>query len=60
MKSAARTVGALQLGDLCEQLEDAERAGDAALCRTIGERVSAAYIAAADRIEKALAGKSQS
>jgi HPt (histidine-containing phosphotransfer) domain-containing protein len=54
MKSAARTVGALQLGDLCEQLEDAERAGDAALCRTLSEELPATFAAAAERMNQHL------
>jgi HPt (histidine-containing phosphotransfer) domain-containing protein len=54
LKSAARTVGALRLGDLCEQLETAGHAGEATLCRTLAEDVSAVLAVAAERIEKAL------
>jgi signal transduction histidine kinase/CheY-like chemotaxis protein/HPt (histidine-containing phosphotransfer) domain-containing protein len=54
LKSAARTVGALQLGDLCEQLEHAGQAGETVLCRTLSEELPAAFTVAADHIEKTL------
>jgi HPt (histidine-containing phosphotransfer) domain-containing protein len=35
LKSAARTVGALRLGELCDQLESAGRLEDSHTCRAI-------------------------
>jgi HPt (histidine-containing phosphotransfer) domain-containing protein len=35
LKSAARTVGALQLGELCEALETAGKSGDATQCSVL-------------------------
>ena len=54
LKSSARSVGALQLGDLCMELECAGRAGDEKTCRTLSKHVSAAFAAAAAEIEKTL------
>jgi CheY-like chemotaxis protein/HPt (histidine-containing phosphotransfer) domain-containing protein len=47
LKSAARTVGALQLGERCQSLETAGRAGDAQECNTQAARVVAALTACA-------------
>ena len=35
LKSAAKTVGALRFGDLCDQLEQAGRSGDNHACQVI-------------------------
>jgi HPt (histidine-containing phosphotransfer) domain-containing protein len=35
LKSAARSVGALRLGELCQSLEAAGRAGDAEKCNAL-------------------------
>jgi HPt (histidine-containing phosphotransfer) domain-containing protein len=55
LKSAARTVGALQLGELCEALETAGRAGDATLFSALSKELPATFMAAAGQIETALA-----
>jgi CheY-like chemotaxis protein len=55
LKSAARTVGALQLGELCEALETAGKSGDATLCSALSKELPATFTAAAGQIEKALA-----
>ena len=40
-KSAARTVGTLQLGEVCEALEAAGKAGDASICSTLATGLAA-------------------
>ncbi len=40
LKSASRMVGALQLGELCEQLETAGSASDSAACQTLGANLA--------------------
>ena len=54
LKSAARTVGALPLGELCEQMELAGKAGDTAQCRALSERLTGSFAAAAERIKRHL------
>ena len=43
LKSAARTVGALQLGELCQALETAGKAGDATQCCALVTGLSEAF-----------------
>ena len=50
LKSAARSVGALALGELCQNLETAGRAGDANQCRALAAGLQAAFAAAAAEI----------
>lgn len=39
LKASARTCGAIALGDLCEQIETAGRAGDAMQCQALGAQL---------------------
>ncbi|MBX3602141.1 MAG: EAL domain-containing protein [Rubrivivax sp.] len=50
LKSSARMVGALALGGLCEQIEQAARHGDGAALATLQERFAAAADAACQRL----------
>jgi HPt (histidine-containing phosphotransfer) domain-containing protein len=54
LKSAARTVGALQLGELCDALESAGKDGDAPLCRSLTKELPEAFTLASQRIHKHL------
>jgi len=54
LKSAARTVGALQMGELCEQLNHAGRIGDASQCRMLSETLPGIFAAASGQIRKHL------
>ena len=54
-KSAARTVGALQLGELCQALETAGNAGDATMCNSLLKELPAAFTFAVERINTHLA-----
>jgi PAS domain S-box-containing protein len=54
LKSAARSVGALQLGELCQALETAGRDGDSAKCSTAAVAVQTAYTAVAARLREYL------
>jgi CheY-like chemotaxis protein/HPt (histidine-containing phosphotransfer) domain-containing protein len=47
LKSAARSIGALRLGDLCQRLETAGRAGDGAQCAALAAGLAAEYAQAA-------------
>jgi CheY-like chemotaxis protein len=51
LKSSARTVGALKLGDLCEKIESAGSAGDVGSCQELVRGFMADYTAARDAIE---------
>ena len=51
LKSAARTVGALQLGELCEALEMAGKAGDAPACTALAQSLNASFAGAAKEIQ---------
>jgi PAS domain S-box-containing protein len=53
-KSAARSVGALALGELCQRLESAGRADDGPACRELSTSLSAAVMAAAGLIQQHL------
>jgi len=50
LKSAARSVGALELGELCQRLETAGRAGDGAQCATLAAELAGEFAAAAAAI----------
>ncbi len=50
LKSASRSVGALALGELCECLEAAGRAGDLPQCRAMAARLADEFSSAAARI----------
>jgi PAS domain S-box-containing protein len=50
LKSAARSVGALRLGELCQGLETAGRAGDAQQCGALAGGLGAAFTAATTEI----------
>jgi PAS domain S-box-containing protein len=47
LKSAARSVGALRLGEQCQSLETAGRAGDAQACRALAVGLEGGFAAAA-------------
>jgi len=51
LKSAARSVGALRLGDLCQDLETAGRAGDVPSCEALAQPLPAAFAAASHAIQ---------
>jgi HPt (histidine-containing phosphotransfer) domain-containing protein len=55
LKSAARSVGALALGELCQQLENAGNVDDAATCSALAQRLAGAFAAAALAINRHLA-----
>ncbi|MCP5124064.1 MAG: PAS domain S-box protein [Gammaproteobacteria bacterium] len=43
LKSAARSVGAMRLGDLCQQLEHAGKAGDGECCQALSKSLHATF-----------------
>ncbi|WP_168224755.1 PAS domain S-box protein [Rhodoferax aquaticus] len=49
-KSAARSVGALALGELCQSLETAGRAGDTQRCSDLAMGLASAFVAASAEI----------
>lgn len=53
-KSAARTVGAMQLGELCHEMEMAGKAEDAQLCGTLAGRLGEAFEMVAKKISQYL------
>jgi HPt (histidine-containing phosphotransfer) domain-containing protein len=55
LKSAARSVGALELGELCQRLETAGRAGDGAQCAALTGGLAREFAAAQTAIEAHLA-----
>jgi HPt (histidine-containing phosphotransfer) domain-containing protein len=55
LKSAARSVGALALGELCDDIETAGRAADSVACLAGVTLLSATFARAAQQIEAALA-----
>jgi HPt (histidine-containing phosphotransfer) domain-containing protein len=55
LKSAARSVGALALGELCQGLETAARDADAAACDAMLTGLEPAFAVAAHAIEQHLA-----
>jgi PAS domain S-box-containing protein len=54
LKSAARTVGALQLGDLCEKMEFAGREGNAPACIAFMQPLKATYASTTEQIRSHL------
>jgi CheY-like chemotaxis protein len=50
LKSAARSVGALRLGELCQSLETAARAGDGQQCSALASGLAGEFAAAATAI----------
>jgi CheY-like chemotaxis protein/HPt (histidine-containing phosphotransfer) domain-containing protein len=55
LKSAARSVGALALGELCQSIETTGKAGDAPACTSLAQGLAAAFAAAALAIRQHLA-----
>ena len=55
LKSAARTVGALQLGELCEALETAGKAKDTSLCSALTRELPTIFAGVAAAIQSHLA-----
>ena len=53
LKSSARTVGAMRLGDLCHNIEAAGRAGDTQTCATLVESLNEVFNDVSERIQKA-------
>jgi PAS domain S-box-containing protein len=51
LKSAARTVGAMALGELCQDLESAAKAGSEAKCAGLVRQLAPAFSAAAGRMK---------
>jgi len=51
LKTGARTVGAMQLGELCEQLDNAGSDGQASLCAELSARLEPAWAAAKRAIQ---------
>jgi len=60
LKSAARTVGAMALGERCEQIESAGHSGDAPTCLAQASDLGAALAQAATAINQALAEQQNS
>ena len=54
LKSSARTVGALLLGELCQEIEHAGRAGDNIKCIELAAKLKSVFLAAAEEINKHL------
>ncbi|OGB35059.1 MAG: hypothetical protein A3F78_19070 [Burkholderiales bacterium RIFCSPLOWO2_12_FULL_61_40] len=54
LKSAARSVGALALGELCQALETAGRAGDLSTCSALSRQLEPVFSAAAQAIQTTL------
>jgi len=52
LKSAARTVGGMRLGGLCEALEHAGLAGNAQQCRYLVGRIELAFLAVQEHIQE--------
>ena len=55
LKSSARSVGALALGELCQRLETAARAGDAQACSALVAGLAATFVATVAEINGHLA-----
>jgi len=55
LKSAARTVGAIQLGELCQKIETAGRDGDSHICVTLVQTLNETFFAAEKLIKAHLA-----
>ena len=59
LKSSSRSVGALTLGDLCAELENAGKAGDLALLANWAKQFDAALAAVEDSLEQLLAAETK-
>jgi len=59
LKSSSRSVGALTLGDLCAELENAGKAGDLALLANWAKQFDTALAAVEDSLEQLLAAESK-
>ena len=55
LKSSARTVGALALGELCQEMESAGRAGDHHACQALVAAFDAEFMATTKQIRAAMA-----
>jgi HPt (histidine-containing phosphotransfer) domain-containing protein len=55
LKSAARSVGAMDLGELCQQIETTGHAGDAPACNKLAQGLAEALAAAQRAIQQNLA-----
>jgi HPt (histidine-containing phosphotransfer) domain-containing protein len=55
LKSAARSVGAMQLGETCEALEQAGRAGDQAECAKLAAHLHRLFEQTDEAIQRELA-----
>ena len=51
LKSSSRTVGALQLGELCMKIEIAGKAGNRASCKVLAEQLGSTFSAASNMIK---------
>ena len=60
LKSSSRSVGALALGDLCAELENAGKAGDLAMLANWARQFDAALVAVEQALEQLLAVESNS
>ncbi|MFZ1548180.1 MAG: response regulator [Candidatus Nitrotoga sp.] len=60
LKSSARTVGAMRLGELCHNIEAAGRAGDAQTCSTLTECLSEVFANAAEKINQSFQNDEES
>ncbi len=54
LKSGARTVGAMHLGELCHEMETAVRAGDKRVYRALVEQLSGVFAATEEAIKESL------
>jgi HPt (histidine-containing phosphotransfer) domain-containing protein len=59
LKSAARTVGAMRMGELCQQLEAAGKANDLLTCNALADTLNQVFAAAAQSIQTHLDGNIQ-
>ncbi len=55
LKSGSRSVGAMQLGELCQSLETAARAEDGEKCHLLAQTLAVTYAACGDQIKPMLA-----
>lgn len=54
LKSSARTVGAMQVGELCQRIEMAGRAGNIPTCSKLSKLLNEAFAVASEAIKKSL------
>ena len=55
LKSAARSVGAMRLGEYCQQIEMAGRQRQTTLLSNLANQINAAYIAFKDALQRDIA-----